>query len=143
MKWFKHFTGAHSSNDLTKVRMRYGAEGYAVYWYCLEVIAGELGENNNFTFELKHDAEVIGYELKVDQKRVEEIMSFMVDLGLFDNIEGHITCLKLAKYLDKKCTRNPQIHAVIDSQVSATVPDSPPTVPDCPDLSPPNASPMH
>lgn len=115
MKWFKHFTTAHSSNDLTKVRMRYGAEGYAIYWFCLEVIAGDLGENNNFTFELKHDSEVIGHELSIDTLKVEQIMAYMIELGLFTNIDGIITCFKLGKYLDKKNTRSPQIHEVIDS----------------------------
>lgn len=128
MKWFKHFTNAHNSNDLTKVRMKYGADGYAIYWYCLELVAGDLGTAEEITFELKHDAEVIGYNLKIDSIRVEEIMRYMVTIGLFDNADGVITCLKLAKYLDKKTTRNAQIHRIIDV-ASATVPDSPPTVP--------------
>ena len=114
MKWFKHFTNASSNNKLTKVRMRYGAEGYAIYWYCLELIAGDLGESEEITFELKHDAEVIGFNLKIDQMRVEEIMKFMVSIDLFGQTNGVISCIKLAKYLDKKNTRNQYIHNVID-----------------------------
>ncbi len=145
MKWFKHFTDAHDSNDLTKVRMRYGAEGYAVYWYCLELIAGDLGTKDRITFELEHDAEVIGFNLKIDSIRVQEIMKFLVHLGLFDESSGVITCLKLAKYLDKKTTRNKKIHDIIDAAnglmcLPEGVPDSPPTVtgqsPDRPRLSP-------
>lgn len=139
MKWFKHYSNASSSNDLTKVRMKYGADGYAIYWYCLELIAHDLGSVQTITFELKHDAEVIGYNLKIDSLRVEEIMRYMVELGLFENAEGTVTCIKLAKYLDKKTTRNPTIHKIIDSAsdlhtLSRTVSDSPPTVPDCPPL---------
>jgi len=145
MKWFKHFSNSHNNNKLTKVRMRYGADGYAIYWYCLELIASDLGESKQITFELCHDAEVIGHNLKIDQIRVEEIMRYMVDIGLFDEASGTITCLKLAKYLDKKTTRNKTIHAIIDAANS--VPDcprqsldSPPTVPqqspDCPGMSP-------
>lgn len=119
MKWFKHFTNAHDNNDLTKLRMRYGADGYAIYWYCLELIAGDLGVDESITFELKHDAEVIGFNLKIDTLRVEEIMKHMINLGLFESASDTITCLKLAKYLDKKITRNIQIHQIIDS-VSAT-----------------------
>lgn len=115
MKWFKHFTDAHDQNDLTKVRMKYGANGYAIYWYCLELIAGDLGYDDTITFELKHDAEVIGFNLQIDRIKVEEIMTFMVKLGLFEKVDHAITCLKLANCLDKKTTRNVNIHRVIDS----------------------------
>lgn len=127
MKWFKHMTDAHDSNDLTKVRVRYGADGYAVYWYCLELIAADLGASEKITFELRHDAEVIGHNLKIDSSRVEEMMRFMVSLGLFGQSGGIITCLKLAKYLDKKSTRNTTIHRIIDSasSLSGSVADKP------------------
>mgnify|MGYP003423080361 CR=1 FL=1 len=115
MKWFKHMTDAHDGKDLTKVRIRYGADGYAIYWYCLELIAADLGASDKITFELRHDAEVIGHNLKIDSVRVEEIMRFMVSLELFEQSTGTITCLKLAKYLDKKSTRNITIHKIIDS----------------------------
>lgn len=115
MRWFKHLTNAHDGMDLTKVRMKFGAEGYAVYWYCLELIAGDLGENGDVTFELKHDAEVIAFNLRMDSLRVEEIMRFMVSVGLFENSRGTISCLKLAKYLDKRFTRNNKIHEIIDA----------------------------
>lgn len=140
LKWFKHFTDAHDNNDLTKLRMKHGAEGYAVYWYCLELVAGDLGTSDVINFELKHDAEVIGFNLKIDQLRVEEIMRYCITLGLFESSDNRITCLKLAKYLDKKTTRNSHIHKIIDSAaMSPTVPDNLghfPTVPDRPDLPP-------
>jgi hypothetical protein len=125
-------TDAHDNNDLTKVRMRYGADGYAIYWYCLELIAGDLGTEEKITFELRHDAEVIGHNLKIDSTMVEEIMRFMVGLGLFEQSGNVVTCLKLAKYLEKKSTRNSFIHAVIDkaSSLSATLPDKSGTKPD-------------
>jgi len=114
MRWFKHFSNAHNDNALNKVRMRFGADGYAIYWYCLELIAGDL-EGENASFELSHDAEVIGFNLKVDQLRVEEIMKYMVDLQLFESANNKITCLKMAKFLEKKSTRNIEIHKIIDS----------------------------
>ncbi len=136
MKWFKHFTNAHTNNSLTKIRMKYGADGYAIYWYCLELIAGDLGNSEDVTFELKHDAEVIGYNLKIDTLKVEEIMRYIVTLGLFEDHDSMITCFKLAKYLDKKNTRNMEIQKIINTAtLSATVRDSPPTVPACPRLS--------
>ena len=97
MKWFKHFTNASANNKLTKVRMRYGAEGYAIYWYCLELIAGDLGEAEEITFDLKHDAEVIGFNLKIDQLKVEEIMKYMVSIDLFGQSNGVISCIKFSQ----------------------------------------------
>lgn len=142
MKWFKHMTDAHDSKDLTKVRIKYGADGYAIYWYCLELIAGDLGQDE-ITFELKHDAEVIGHNLKIDTLRVEEIMMYMVRLGLFTQSNNTITCLKLAKYLEKKTTRNKTIHKIIDTanslnnnQLPVHVPDSRGQSGNCPGLSP-------
>ena len=95
--------------------MRYGADGYAIYWYCLELIAGDLGESKEINFDLKHDAEVIGFNLKIDQLRVEEIIRYMVNINLFEESNGIISCIRLAKYLDKKTTRNETIHKIVDS----------------------------
>lgn len=141
MKWFKHHTDSHDNNKLTKVRMKYGAEGYAIYWYCLELIAGDLGESKEINFELKHDSEVIGFNLKIDSRRVEDIMRYMVELNLFEEIEGRVTCFKLAKYLEKKTTRNQTIHRIIDAaSVPRLSPDKhafvPRQFPDCPETSP-------
>lgn len=112
MKWFKHDSNAHTDAKLQKVLMRYGADGYATYWYCLELIAGEV-DAKNITFELEHDAEIIGHVLKIDQLRVQEIMHYMTDLGLFDNSDGVITCLKMATRLDDTNSRNPQIKLIV------------------------------
>lgn len=144
MKWFKHYTSAHDNNKLTKVRMRYGAEGYAIYWYCLELIAGDLGEQESINFELKHDAEVIAFNLKVDTLKVEEVMRYMVQIGLFEEIDNIITCLKIAKYLEKKTTRNKTIHKIIDTAKQINDPNlnpaqeilSPDSSPTVPQLSP-------
>lgn len=113
MKWFKHFTSAHNDNALKKVRMKYGAEGYAVYWFCLELVAADL-DQNKANFELNHDSEVIAYDLKMDRIKVQEIMEYMVSLRLFERANDVITCLKLAKFLDKKSTRSPEIHRIIE-----------------------------
>ena len=130
MKWFKHYTNAHNDNSMQKVRMKYGAEGYAVYWYCLELIAGDLGQDGkNINFELSHDAQVVAFNLRIDTLKVEEIMLYLVELGLFENVNNTITCMKLAKFLDKKVTRNKEIHEIIDSyKEMRNVPDSLPTV---------------
>lgn len=112
MKWFKHESGAHSDAKLEKVLMRYGAEGYGLYWYCIELIAGKVS-GENITFELEHDAEILGFRLKIDSLRVEEIMRFMISLGLFESSGKTITCIRIAKSLDERWTKSEELKKVI------------------------------
>ena len=114
MKWFKHRTDAHRDVKLKKLLRRYGADGYGLYFYCIEIIAGSL-DGENITFELEDDAETLGYELKIDSLRVEEIMRYMIELKLFESSGNTITCLKIAKQIDPQYTRNPQLKAIINA----------------------------
>ena len=112
MQWFKHSSCAHNDAKLEKVLMKYGADGYGLYWYCLELIAGKIS-SKDITFKLEHDAEILGYRLKIDSLRVEEIMRYCITLGLFEESSGTITCLKLAKSLDERWTRSEDLKSVI------------------------------
>lgn len=100
MKWFKHDSDASNDAKLKKLRLKYGAQGYGIYWYCLELIARNV-EKNNLTFELEHDAELIADDFKLSSELVQHIMTYMVDLGLFENLTGVITCLKMASRTDE------------------------------------------
>jgi len=120
MKWIKHHADAHEDAKLRKVMIRYGAEGYAVYWYCLELIAGKVSAED-LTFELEHDAELIAHSLRIDSARVQEIMGFMVGLGLFEESEGRITCLKIARHLDERFARSDALKAIIREAKARTL----------------------
>lgn len=100
MKWFKHETNAHADAKLKKLRMRYGLEGVGLYWYCLELI-GQSVEPHNLTFELEHDAEIIASDVNIHIDRVQEMMRYMVDLRLFEQNGGIVTCLKMAVRADE------------------------------------------
>ena len=130
MKWFQHQAKANRDTKLKKVLMRYGAEGYGMYWYCIEHICDTL--EPRLTFELEHDVEILAHELKIDSVKVEEIMRYMVRLGLFEeDANGIITCLKLARHLGDNITRNDALKAIIKrakrsdiDHLSETVSDS-------------------
>ena len=100
MKWFKHDSDASNDAKLKKLRLKYGAQGYGIYWYCLELIARNV-EKHNLTFELEHDAELIADDFKLSADLVQHIMTFMVDIGLFENTNGIISCLKMATRTDE------------------------------------------
>jgi len=113
MKWFKHDTDANRNPKLEKVIMKYGADGYALYWLCLELIAAPI-DKSHITFELKHDCEVLGHRLHVDTLRIEEIMLYMVNIGLFesDETKTRISCLALAEKIENSIVKNPHMKAL-------------------------------
>ena len=129
MQWFKHQSDARNSLKLRKVRRKYGADGYAIYWFCLEAIAYEVNKDN-LTFELKEDAETIAFELSIQEKRVEEIMHYMVDIGLFEASSNMITCMKLAESIDKSMTNSPRMRKWLETKSVMTPPDTVMTPPD-------------
>jgi hypothetical protein len=100
MKWFKHDSDASNDAKLKKLRLKYGAQGYGIYWYCLELIARNV-EKHNLTFELEHDAELIADDFKLSSDLVQHIMTYMVELELFEDIDGVISCLKMATRADE------------------------------------------
>ena len=104
MKWFKHDSNSFIDAKLKRLRIKYGMEGYGLYWYLLECVARTI-EPHNLTFELEEDAEVIASEIDVGRELVEDMMRFMVELGIFENSEGRITCLKMLTRSDEYTTK--------------------------------------
>jgi len=124
MKWFKHDSNANNDPKLKKVLMKYGADGYALYWYCLELITEPI-DKAHITFELEHDAEILANELGIDTLRVEQIMKYFVTLKLFEISPENkqITCMKLAKRLEYSAVKNPALKE-IQNILSETIPDN-------------------
>lgn len=114
MRWIKHDTDANQDAKLQNVLLDYGLEGYGLYWYCLELIAGKV-DKDNITFELEHDARIIARNTGVTAQKVEEMMKYFVKIGLFESSQGVITCLKLARRLDKSMTSNAQMREIIEN----------------------------
>ena len=113
MKWFKHDTDANMDAKLQKVLIDYGLEGYGLYWYCIELIAARV-DKEHITFELEHDASIIAHNVNSSEQRISEIMFRFVELGLFENSSGIITCIKIAKRLDKSMTNSQMMRQLID-----------------------------
>ena len=119
MKWFKHDSDAAQDAKIRKLIIKHGPTGYAVYFYCLELISGNVSDAN-ITFELEHDAEIIADGLKVPGTPeragvdvVNDIMRYMVSLGLFEASGDRITCLKMANRLDQSMTSNSRMRSLI------------------------------
>ncbi len=121
MNWFKHDTDAAGDAKLKRLILRFGAEGYAVYFHCIELIVADINETN-VTFELEHDAEIIADNLKIKGDsntsgidRVQAIMKYIVTLGLFEEQRGRISCYKILKRLDGSMVANGKLRKTIES----------------------------
>lgn len=119
INWYKHDTDATQDAKVRKLLIKYGATGYAIYFHCLELIAAEISETN-LTFELEHDSEIIADNLyikgtaeKSGIEIVEEIMKYIISLGLFQESGGKVFCFKLLKRLDSSMTSNSRFRELI------------------------------
>jgi hypothetical protein len=119
MQWFKHDADAATDSKIKKLIIKYGAEGYAIYFHCLELIMGDVNEKH-ITFELEHDAEIIADNLKIKGTadtapidRVNEIMRYICSLGLFSMQNNRIFCFKLLSRLDSSMTSNSRMRNII------------------------------
>ncbi len=120
MRWVKHDTDAHMDAKLQEILLDYGLEGYGLYWYCIELIAGKISPENT-RFSLEHDARVIARNTGTAAEKVTEILAGFIDLGLFESTDGFVTCMKLAKRLDNSMTSNPELRKVITQVKSKSV----------------------
>ena len=126
MKWFKHMTDMSEDVKIKRVVRKFGVEGYGLYCYILERIVKKL-ETESPAPDLEETAQDIANDLGMDTLRVEEIMWFCVEQGLFgqDEITGRLTAHKIYKYLQQSETRSKEIRNMITAfkGVSQTVRD--------------------
>ena len=123
MEWFKHDSNASNDAKVKKLLIRYGVTGYAIYFHCLELICADVNKTN-ITFELEHDSEIIADNLKIkgtsDQSGieiVEQIMKYIIDLGLFQSDKDRVFCYKLLKRIDTSMTSNINFrHLITDAK---------------------------
>jgi hypothetical protein len=108
LKWFKHDTTALHDAKIEKLIMKYGIQGYGLYFACVEIIAGNL-TNENINFELEHDAEILAYKFRLDTLLVQEMMKYMVQLRLFESKNNKIYCYKLASRIDSSLIKNKEL----------------------------------
>lgn len=112
MKWFKHDSDANRDKKLQDLVLDYGMEAYGLYWYVIEQIAYGVGENN-FTFELEPDSRIIAKDTGMQRQKVEDIIRYMVEIGLLEESNNAITCFKLLNRMDSSQTSNKKFRLMI------------------------------
>jgi len=111
-----------------RVVRKYGAEGYALYNYVLELICRKLDTNSPLP-DLEESAADVAGDLGMDTVKVEEIMWYCIEQGLFshDEVTGRVVAHKIYKFLDTNQTRNAELRRMIKAYhdgLSPTVSDS-------------------
>jgi hypothetical protein len=112
MKWMKHDSDAHRDPKIRKLRRVHGLEGVGLYWTILELIVADISESN-LTFQLEHDSEMIAEDVGITRDRVEAMMRTMVELDLFESMDGVIRCMKLGQRLMQSQASTPKMRKMI------------------------------
>jgi hypothetical protein len=101
---------------IKRVIRKYGADGYAVYNFILESIAGNLDAKSPIP-DLEDTSEDIAHDLRLDTLRVQEIVSFCIEQDLFtqEDISGHIICLKMYKFLDDATRKSESVVKMLNN----------------------------
>lgn len=117
MKYYKHMANMSHDTRLKRVRRKYGLEGYGLFALILEYISNQLDQKNPIP-DLQETAEDIADEWGVDVRKVNEMMGFMVNQGLFemDILSGRIVCPKMTeKYLDEYARKVPVFTTALEA----------------------------
>ena len=116
---------------MKRVIRRYGLEGYGLYNAIVESIAEKITSEDPSP-DLEENSEDIAASFNGDTTHINEMMSYMINQGLFelDEISGRILCSKIYKFLQASQTRSEYIKRLINSYknvhnlLSQTVTDS-------------------
>ena len=129
MQWFKHDATAAADARIKKIIYRWGPDGYAIYFHCLELIAGTTSRKK-ITFELEHDAEIIADNLKVkaDENytaidKVNRIMRDLIQLQLLQESAGRVYCLKMALRLDDSTAKSAEAKRITEMIKAGETPE--------------------
>lgn len=114
MKWFKHMTDMSQDVKVKRIIRKFGVEGYGLYCYILELIVRKL-ESENPVPDLEETSHDIATDLSMDTVRVEEIMWFCMEQGLFeqDELTGRLCAHKVYKFLQQSETRSEYLRKMI------------------------------
>ena len=114
MKWYQRDTNNRYDPKMIDLFARYRSEGRDLYWTVLDMIAEKLG-GRHYNFCLEETTHHLSNALLIPIERVDAILNYCVELGLFDRDPGNglIRCLKIMSRLDDTTSRLPQIKMLI------------------------------
>jgi hypothetical protein len=112
MNWYKHEASMHDDNRVRKLIIKYGLRGYGLYNYCIELILPKISPLD-YSCRLDQEPEILAHIVGEDKKEIEEILQYIVELGLFENNNGHFFCPKILKRIATYQTSNPEMREIL------------------------------
>ena len=93
MRWFKHMTASGNDEKLSRLKDKFGLEGYGFWWAVLEIVAEKVGEDaqTSAEFSLKKWGSLVG----VSPKKFRTLAEFCANLELF-SLTLHENILKIS-----------------------------------------------
>ena len=99
--YFSHDSNARNDQRIMKLRMKYGAEGYGIYFMIIEI----LRDTENYTLSI-NDISSISFDIRVDENKLEDVLKnynlFEFDGDLFYSKSLSRRMEKLDKIKEKR-----------------------------------------
>lgn len=114
MYWFKHLSDMSEDRKVKRLIRRYGSDGYAVYVYIIERIVKTLNSDSP-TPDLEESSVDIAQDFAIETTRVEEIIWYCIQQGLFEQDEdtGRVVAHKVYKFIDQSMSSSPEIRKML------------------------------
>jgi len=121
MQYFKHQSNMRNDLKIKRVISKFGLEGYGLYNLIIESITESLSTDSPLP-DLQENCEDIAEFYNGNTAKVNEMMNFMINQGLFniDEITGSILCNKVYKFLDTSQTRSEKLRLMISNYKTST-----------------------
>jgi hypothetical protein len=94
--FFSHDFNAHVDLKMVEIRMKYGWEGYGIFWALCEIIA-----SNDKPIQ-ESQIKGLAFNFHLDKEYLAEFIGFCVEIELFVDRDGSITSLSLERRLEHK-----------------------------------------
>lgn len=114
MQYFKHFSKMRNDVKIKRLISKYGIEGYGLYVLVLESIVDSITTDKPMPI-LEETCEDLAEFYGGNTAKIDEMMRFMVDQGLFsvDLVTKKVACYKIYGYIEQSQTRSEKIRELI------------------------------
>lgn len=82
--YFPHDANARNNEKLIQLRMKFGYEGYGIFWAILESLRSAAG----YKLQKKY-LSGLAFDLKLSEKKVNEIIRYCIELKLFKSNKAY------------------------------------------------------
>lgn len=120
MNWFKHKSNTRYEPRVKRLIRQFGLEGFGLYMLVMESIAQTLDERDPLP-DFKETAIDVADEYNIDIRKVEDMISFCIQHGLFEEVENRIISIKMFELLDEYTGKKTQVKRMIENMKTALV----------------------